>query len=454
MKVYCTRPRCARPNNNCPDLDDMATLKTTPQKYCTSCGMPLLLDGRYVPIDLLKRGGFGAAFLARDRRIPGMPLCVVKQLQPAGNLTPDQLKTAERLFETEAEVLAHIGKEHKQIPELFAYFPILVSSQQSGQTDQFFYLVQEYIDGQNLEEELVQKVFQKKTFSEQEALEVMQEILQILKFIHDKGIIHRDIKPSNIMRRQDGTLFLLDFGAVKQVATASVSSAPSTGIYTVGYATPEQISGNRVFPATDIYALAATILNLLSGEEPSELFDPYMNKWTWWKKVNINPGLRYILDKMLLPAVSERFQSANQVLDALGQYLTPPTIIPTSISNSGASINKTQSAFSIWELLLGAAFSGFEGGLIAIALFSLIKSPIISFILVTFLLSLLIIAQTKLWLTKLNLLIIAAISFGIVLFIPDIVLPQVIFIAVTAGLIAIAATALFRLIYQFLSRIM
>ncbi|BCL37346.1 serine/threonine-protein kinase [Nostoc sp. MS1] len=450
MKVYCTRPRCARPNNNCPDLDDMATLKTTPQKYCTSCGMPLLLDGRYVPIDLLKRGGFGAAFLARDRRIPGMPLCVVKQLQPAGNLTPDQLKTAERLFETEAEVLAYIGKEHKQIPELFAYFPILVSSQQSGQTDQFFYLVQEYIEGQNLEEELVNKG----KFSEQEVLEVMQEVLKILKFIHDKGIIHRDIKPSNIMRRQDGILFLLDFGAVKQVAAASISSGPTTGIYTVGYAAPEQISGNRVFPATDIYALAATVLNLLSGEDPSELFDPYMNKWTWWKKVNINPSLRYILDKMLLPAVNERFQSADQVLDALGQYLTPPTIIPTSISHPGASISKTQSAFSIGELLIGAAFSGFEGGLIAIALFSLIKSPIISFILATCFLSLLIFAQTKRWLTKLNLLIIAATSFGIVLFIPDIVVPQVIFISLVAALIAIAATALFRLIYQFLSRIM
>lgn len=450
MEVYCTRPRCARPKNHCPDLDDTTTLKTTPQKYCTTCGMPLLLDGRYVPIRLLNRGGFGAAFLARDRRIPGMPLCVVKQLQPAGNLTPDQLNTAERLFETEAEVLADIGKEHEQIPELFAYFPILISSQQSGQTDQFFYLVQEYIDGQNLEEELGQKG----KFSEQEALVVMQEILKILKFIHDRGIIHRDIKPSNIMRRRDGKLFLLDFGAVKQVAAASASTGYSTGIYTVGYAAPEQMSGNRVFPATDIYALAATILNLLSGEDPSQLFDPYMNKWTWWKKVNIDSDLRYILDKMLLPAVSERFQSANQVLDALGQYLTPPTVLPTSFSSPGASNYKTQAAFSIGELLAGAAFSGFEGALIAIALFSLIKPPIVSFIIASLILSLLIFAQTKRWLTTSNLLIIAAVSFAIVLLIPEIVKPQVVFISVVASLIAIAATALFRLIYQFLSRMM
>lgn len=448
MEVYCTRPRCARPKNHCPDLDDTTTLKTTPQKYCTTCGMPLLLDGRYVPIRLLNRGGFGAAFVARDRRIPGMPLCVVKQLQPSGNLTPDQLNTAERLFETEAEVLAEIGKEHEQIPELFAYFPILISSQQSGQTDQFFYLVQEYIEGQNLEDELAEKG----KFSEQEALEVMQEILKILQFIHQRNIIHRDIKPSNIMRRRDGKLFLLDFGAVKQVTAASVSTVSSTGIYTVGYAAPEQILGNRVFSATDIYALAATILNLLSGEDPSQLFDPYMNKWTWWKKVNINQDLRYILDKMLLPAVNERFQTANQVLDALGEYLTPATVITPR--NRGARIHQTQSAFSIGELLAGAAFSGFEGGLIAIALFSVIESPIVTFIIASLILSLLIFAQTKRWLTTSKLLIIAAVSFAIVLLIPEIVKPQVIFISVIAGLIAIAATALFRLTYKLLSRIM
>ncbi|MBD2499077.1 serine/threonine-protein kinase [Anabaena azotica] len=450
MEVYCTRPRCARPKNHCPDLDDTTTLKTTPQKYCTNCGMPLLLDGRYVPIEALKRGGFGATFLARDRRIPGMPVCVVKQLQPAGNLTPDLLKTAERKFETEAEVQADIGRKHEQIPELFAYFPILVSSQQSGQTDQFFYLVQEYIEGQNLEDELVQKG----KFSEQEALEVMQEILKILKFIHEQGIIHRDIKPSNIMRRRDGKLFLLDFGAVKQIAATSASTSSSTGIYTVGYAAPEQISGNRVFPATDIYALAATILNLLSGEDPSQLFDPYMNKWNWWKKVNINPDLRYILDKMLLPAVNDRFQSANQVLDALGQYLTSPTVFPTSFSSPGASNYKTQAAFAIGELLAGAAFSGFEGALIAIALLRLIQSPIVAFILASLILSSLIFAQTKRWISKSNLLIIAAVSVAVILLIPGIVRTQDIFISVIAALIAIAATALFRLIYQFLSRIM
>ena len=270
--------------------------------------MPLLLDGRYVTIKLLGRGGFGAAFLAPDRRIPGMRPCVVKQFQPAGNLNSTQLQQAQQLFEREAEVLAQIGHEHEQIPDLFAFFPVIVPSLQPGEQDQFFYLVQEYIDGQNLEEELVQKG----KFSEQQVLEVLQEILKVLKFVHDKGIIHRDIKPSNIMRRRDGRLFLLDFGAVKQVTNApSGGAGSSTGIYSMGFAPPEQMSGNQVFPSTDLYALAVTIITLLTGQEAKSLFDVHNNQWQWRTKVTVNPRLADILDKMLLPAANQRFQSAD-----------------------------------------------------------------------------------------------------------------------------------------------
>ncbi|QLE57891.1 serine/threonine-protein kinase [Nostoc sp. TCL26-01] len=444
MEVYCTRPRCPSPQNHFSDLDDIATLRTAQQKYCISCGMPLMLDGRYVPNKLLGRGGFGSAFLARDRRIPGMRSCVVKQFQPVGNLTPEQREIAEKLFEREAEVLAYIGEEHEQIPNLFAYFPMTVTNSQPGQEDQFFYLVQEYIDGQNLEAELAQKG----KFSEQQAIDLLQEILPILKFIHDKHIIHRDIKPSNIMRRRDGKLVLLDFGAVKQVTTVSaVGAGSSTGIYTPGFAAPEQITGNQVFPATDLYALAATILNLLTGEEPTKLIDPQTNKWIWRQHANVNRHLAYILDKMLLPAVKERFPSADEVLVAIAQYLAPPTV------SLPAKSRKSPATFSTQELLAGAAFSGFEGAFIAIASSSLIQSPIISVSLSAVILGLLIFAQSRRWIEKIDLLIIAGVSLAILLFIPGITFPQVVVLPVAASLIAIAATAIFRLVYKLLSRI-
>ena len=463
MEVYCTRPRCPRPQNYFADLDDITTLKTTQQKYCTTCGMPLLLDGRYVTIKLLGRGGFGAAFLARDRRIPGMRQCVVKQFQPAGNLTLNQLQQAQIMFEREAEVLAQLGNDHEQIPDLFAFFPVIVNSLQPGQQDQFFYLVQEYIDGQNLEEELVQQG----KFSEQQVLEVLQEILKVLKFVHHRGIIHRDIKPSNIMRRRDGKLFLLDFGAVKLVTNAaSGSAASSTGIYSMGFAPPEQMAGGQVFPSTDLYALAITLITLLTNQEAIQLFDAYSNQWKWRSQVTINPRLADILDKMLLPAANQRFQSAQEVLDALSsqplaptQLNSPSVTLPTQPPKSSSPVvprrPPTQPAFSTVELLGGAAFSGFEGALIAIALSSLVKLPIVTFTVACVILGILIFAQTRRWIEKFDLLIIPTITFAIIFFIPFLQggfgIQTVVFLSVAAGLVAISLTAVFRLIYKLLS---
>ncbi|EKF03724.1 kinase domain protein [Tolypothrix sp. PCC 7601] len=427
--------------------------------------MPLMLDGRYVPIKLLGRGGFGAAFLALDRRIPGMRQCVVKQFQPTGNLTSTQLHLAQQLFEREAEVLAHIGNEHDQIPDLFAFFPITVQGLQSGQQDQFFYLVQEYINGENLEEELVKKG----RFSEQEIFEVLQEILKVLKFVHERGIIHRDIKPSNIMRRRDGKLFLLDFGAVKQVTNSP--AAASTGIYSMGFAPPEQMAGNQVFPSTDLYALAVTVLTLLTGQEATKLFDGYSNQWIWRTLVNVQPRLAEILDKMLLPAANQRFQSAQEVLDALAgintSKLTPPTqISPKSrtlppLKSSPAAVSPSLppvATFSTWELLAGAAFSGFEGALIAIAVFSLLNNLITTLSISALILGILIFAQTRRWIEKLDLLIIPGITFAIIFFLPllrsELGIQQVVVLAVAAALVSIALTALFRLIYKLLSLIL
>ncbi|MEH2323808.1 MAG: serine/threonine-protein kinase [Nostoc sp.] len=463
MEVYCTRPRCPRPQNYFADLDDITTLKTTQQKYCTTCGMPLLLDGRYVTVKLLGRGGFGAAFLARDRRIPGMRQCVVKQFQPAGNLSLNQLQQAQLMFEREAEVLSQLGNDHEQIPDLFAFFPVIINGLQPGQQDQFFYLVQEYIDGQNLEEELVQQG----KFSEQQVLEVLQEILKVLKFVHHRGIIHRDIKPSNIMRRRDGRLFLLDFGAVKQVTNVALgSAASSTGIYSMGFAPPEQMAGGQVFPSTDLYALAVTIIILLTNQEAVQLFDAYSNQWKWRMQVTVSPRLADVLDKMLLPAANQRFQSAQEVLDALNsqaaqaatQLNSPSVTLPPQPPNSSPVVpqrSPTQPAFSTVELLGGAAFSGFEGGLIAIALFSLVKSPIVTFTVACVILGILIFAQTRRWIEKFDLLIIPTISFAVIFFIPflqgGLGIQTVVILSVAAALVTISLTAVFRLIYKLLS---
>lgn len=481
MEICCTRPGCPRPQNFFSDLDDNTIVKTVQQKYCTTCGMPLLLLARYLPLKLLGRGGFGAAFLAIDRYTPAMRRCVVKQFQPAGNLTPQQLSTAQGLFEREAEVLEQLGNEHPQIPDLFAQFSLTVPSLEPGKQDQLFYLVQEFIDGQNLEEELAEKG----KFSQAEVLEVLREILKVLKFVHDNGAIHRDIKLSNIMRHRNGRLFLLDFGAVKQVTKGGPSAEGSTGIYSMGFAPPEQMAGGQVYPSTDLYALAVTCLTLLTGKQPTELFDAYNNQWNWRSHAQVSPRLADILDRMLLPAPNQRFQSAEEVLAAMTAKAAPPAqpqpvappqpqpVQPQPVAPTQPQLVQPQPpvrvssspSFSLLETLSGAAFTGFEAGLLALALVSFLGTTLISTGLWVLILGGLVFAQSQRLLADKDLPIIVGITLALVLFFkrfpPAIItlspgnpLVAVLLVTILAGAGAVAMTAVFRLVYKLLKSVL
>lgn len=486
MEICCTRPSCPRPINHFADLDDITTLKTIQQKFCTTCGMPLMLLGRYLTVRLLGQGGFGAAYLARDRYTPAMRQCVVKQFQPSGDLSPDQLQLAQSLFEREGQVLEQLGN-HPQIPDLLAFFELDVPNRNASKPDRFFYLVQEFIDGQNMEEEMAQKG----RFSEAGVIELLEEILKVLKFVHENGSIHRDIKPSNIMRRRDGRFYLLDFGAVKQVATAPLAGAgkASTGIYSMGFAPPEQMQGNVVYPATDLYALAVTCLMLLTGKDPSELYDAYSNSWKWRSEAKVSDRLAQVFDRMLLPSPRDRFQSADDVVAALKHTNSPPPIapkpvltapptpppiapkpapvpIPAPIAPAPAPAIKRR-PFSTLEILGGAAFTGFEGGLLAIALASLFgtaTNPSFWLVLAG-VLGVMVFAQSRRWIEKVDLMIIAAITLALVLFVPFLSgivgtlgvagtsISVILLVSVFSALMAVAVATVFRLIYNLLSRL-
>jgi hypothetical protein len=466
MDLYCTRPGCSRPRNTFADLDDTSTLKTVQQKYCTTCGMPLILVGRYLPLKLLGQGGFGAAFLARDRYTPTLRQCVVKQFQPSVDLKPDQVEMAKQLFEREAAVLEDLGNNHPQIPNLFAFFSLTVPNAHAAKPEEFFYLVQEFIDGQTMEDELAQKG----TLTQNQVSEVLLETLKILRFVHDHHSIHRDIKPSNIMRHRNGRIYLLDFGAVKQIAsTAGGGAKGSTGIYSMGFAPPEQMTGNQVYPATDLYALAVTCITLLTGKQPTDLFDTYRNTWNWRSHAQVGDRFASVLDRMLLPTPSDRFQSAAEVIAALTQKpaqpsastptpahgAAPPSPVPAPVS----PLAPTQQlpAFSAWELLGGAAFTGFEGGLLAIALTSVLQPMALAVVASAVVLTILVVAQARRVIEKIDLLIITGITLGLMyLFkgwwtLPF--FPNIVVLATFAGLLAIATATLFRLIYTLLSRV-
>jgi hypothetical protein len=470
MELFCTRPACSRPQNVFPDLDHPDTLKTVPQKFCIHCGMPLILAGRYLPLQLLGQGGFGVAVLARDRYTPTMRRCVIKQLKPSGHLGNTQLQTAQRLFEREAAVLEQLGHEHPQIPDLFAFFELSVPNPAAGKDDRFFYLVQEFIDGQTLEQELLEGG----KFSETQIQEILQEILKILQFVHDHGSIHRDLKPTNIMRHRDGRLFLLDFGAVKS-ATQTNTTQGSTGIYSPGFAPPEQAAGGQVYPASDLYALAVTCITLLTGKPPQELFDSFSNTWKWRNHVQVSLPLAEVLNRMLLAKPSDRFQSAHEVLAVLNPaplvqsaaslpVSSPPSLsTPATVPPAAAPARWVQPPFSTMEVLKGAVFTGFEGGLLTIALVSLLGTSWISAGFWVVLLVILLLAQVLRVIEKIDLVILAAMTLGLVTLVPSLnravsllgienAFLNIFFLAIFSGLVVLAVAIVFRLVLQLVSR--
>ncbi|MEM7553213.1 MAG: serine/threonine protein kinase [Cyanobacteria bacterium P01_A01_bin.84] len=277
-----------------------------------------LLDYRYKVIRILATGGFGQTYIAEDTKRPGNPICVVKHLKPTST---DQkiFETAKRLFQSEAETLEKLGS-HDQIPRLLAYFD----------QNQEFFLVQEFIEGHTLSDELVPN----EKWSETEVVELLQEILGILQFVHDEGVIHRDIKPDNIIRRAgDGRLVLVDFGAVKHLSayefggTVSGSPTATVAIGTPGYMPTEQGQG-KPRKNSDIYALGIIAIQALTGIAPMDLQeDADTGEILWESSVAVNDQLAGILNKMLRYHFKDRYQNATQAIQALRLYA--PEIVST-----------------------------------------------------------------------------------------------------------------------------
>ncbi len=154
-----------------------------------------LLGGHYRVVQDLQEGGFAKTYIAEDHHRPGHPKCAVKFLKPASNQS-NSLAIARRLFKQEAEILEKLG-QHAQIPRLLAYF----------EENQEFYLVQEFIEGHPLSTELPRGY----CWSESKVIQMLQDVLQTLEFVHSFGVIHRDIKPNNLIRRKkDSRVVLID----------------------------------------------------------------------------------------------------------------------------------------------------------------------------------------------------------------------------------------------------
>jgi formylglycine-generating enzyme required for sulfatase activity len=278
-------------------------------KFCSQCRSKLLIQERYRALLVIGQGSFGKTFLAQDEAKPSKPKCVIKQFLYDD---PETIQDAKRLFEQEAVHLDDLGK-HPQIPELLAH------AEHEGRQ----YLVQEFIDGDNLNQELKLSG----AFSEAKIEKLLLDLLPVLQFIHAGEVIHRDIKPDNIIRRRaDQKLVLVDFGAAK-VASQTALQKTGTTIGSSGYASPEQAFGKVLF-SSDIYSLGVTCLHLLTNANPSTMYDP-IEGFIWRKFLSNNTTskkLGKILDKMTQATVKNRYQSVDELLKVIqpSQISTQP----------------------------------------------------------------------------------------------------------------------------------
>ena len=297
----------------------------------------ITLHNHYRIVRELGHGGFGRTYLAEDAHRFNEP-CVLKEFAPQvqGSYA---LQKSEELFEREAGVLYKL--QHNQIPRFREMFRVSIVDRG------YLFLVQDYVPGQTYRFLLDARKRQGLRFIEAEINQLLIQILPVLEYTHSLGVIHRDISPDNlILRLSDGMPVLIDFGGVKEVAAtveslfaeneANGTPTPATRIGKLGYAPVEQMQMGIVSPHSDLYALAATVLVLLTGKEPHQLLDSQTLNWNWRSHCSLSPNLSLVLDKMLAQQPSQRYSSAREVLLALsGNPLLQPQPQPSPAPDLG-----------------------------------------------------------------------------------------------------------------------
>lgn len=289
---------------------------------------------------LSQEGGFGKTYLAQDSDKLNEP-CVIKQLAPRieGNWA---LKKAVELFEKEAQRLQQLG-ENSQIPKLLAYF----------EQDNCLYLVQQFIDGQNLLEELERRRegdIWLRCYNEKEIRKFLLNLLPVLHFVHEHGVVHRDIKPQNIIRRNfpqelKGDLVLIDFGSSKELKP-TLNLKVGTSIGSHGYCAIEQIRDGLAYPASDLFSVGATCFHLMTGMSPFQLWTEHgyswMNHWEKYLNYPISDELAHVVDRLLKKDMEQRYKSAVEVIADLKEPQQYPVVLPGLVEVSEQLVPPTE----------------------------------------------------------------------------------------------------------------
>jgi serine/threonine protein kinase len=279
-----------------------------------------ILQGRYQIVESLGEGVVGHKYIAVDINNPDQTKCVIKSLETK-NLSPSELDKLQLSFLTETVTLDVLGN-HPQIPQLITCF----------EEGEHFYLVQELIPGHLLSVELPVNQYWGCIWSETEVIELLQEILEILEFVHSQDVIHCGITPENLIRRDvDGKLVLVDFSLIQTVDAAKNQELPiyRIPVTSLGYIAPEQFIG-QAQPNSDIYALGMIGIKALTGIDPLQFkVDPETHEIIWrTPDISVDDYLAAVLSQMIRYNYEDRFQSTSELLYILKQMARESKVQP------------------------------------------------------------------------------------------------------------------------------
>ncbi|MFT5683646.1 MAG: protein-disulfide isomerase/predicted Ser/Thr protein kinase [Myxococcota bacterium] len=265
---------------------------------CGACGRPTLLKGLYRLESQLGRGAMGTTW--KGVEVTTGTVLAIKEVS-LQRVTSDK---ARELLEREAAILQQLS--HPMIPAGVESFTAGTGKERG------LFIVQEFVDGKDLAGEM-----ERRRYTQEEVLDIAEELLSVLGYLHDLSppVIHRDLKPSNIMRRKSGELVLIDFGSVRDVLKDR-DLGGSTVAGTFGYMAPEQLMGDAS-ARSDLYALGATLVALLSRQDPQRMMG--VAGLEWRPHVAVHPAMEQLLAGLLAPQADQRLASARVALAAVQQ---------------------------------------------------------------------------------------------------------------------------------------
>ncbi len=301
-----------------------------------------LLCDRYQLLRSLSENASQQTWLALDRHSQPPERVIVKLLA----ITPDRPWEQVKLLAREAQVLQRL--DHPRIPRYRDYFEL---EQLADSRFLWFGLVQDQVPGESLQQSLDRG----RRFTAAEIEQIATETLDILDYLHrlQPPILHRDIKPSNLIRGTDGHIYLIDFGSVQD--RAALEGVTFTVVGTYGYVPMEQFGG-RAVAASDLYALGATLIHLMTGVAPADLPHPHA-RIQFAERVSVDPGLVAWVGQLTAPDLADRLSTAAQALDALKhrQHLSLP---PTQRQPTGSRIQLKKSSDRLFVKLPSQGWSG------------------------------------------------------------------------------------------------